>query len=120
MTCTKHLVANLEIDLIIWLKTQRLSNFWTKCPKPESRLWKSLKIPVKELTAFLSKNKWIYKRGSNWVGYQTKTNSGHLEHNINFVNKDRFSSHSDVFFVQVMLTAKGIVKVAEMLESQFA
>lgn len=76
---------------------------------------KTLKKRPQELIRFMSGRSWIYKRAGNvnWCGRQEKITAGYLEHREH-VYRDR----DDVERVatQVLVTAKGLVKLAELLE----
>jgi phage antirepressor YoqD-like protein len=76
---------------------------------------KTLKKGPQELIRFMSSRSWIYKRAGNatWIGRQEKIGQGYLEH--------REHSYTDSAGVprvatQVLVTGKGLVKLAELLE----
>ncbi|OTA15418.1 DNA-binding protein [Xenorhabdus beddingii] len=75
---------------------------------------KHLQINPKTLFNTLSSNKWIYRRlgKKNWIGYQDKLQQGLLEHKITIVAKD---DGTERVCEQVLVTAKGISKLAKML-----
>ncbi|MDC9588357.1 phage antirepressor KilAC domain-containing protein [Xenorhabdus sp. XENO-10] len=75
---------------------------------------KHLQVKPKVLFDTLSSNKWIYRRlgKKNWVGYQDKIQQGLLEHKLTTVTKD---DGTEKVCEQVLLTAKGISKLAKML-----
>ncbi|WP_228005924.1 phage antirepressor KilAC domain-containing protein [Xenorhabdus sp. BG5] len=75
---------------------------------------KHLQIKPKILFDTLSSNKWIYRRLGKkpWVGYQDKLQQGLLEHKITVVAKD---DGTERVCEQVLVTAKGISKLAKML-----
>ncbi|MBG6243499.1 MAG: DNA-binding protein, partial [Candidatus Symbiopectobacterium sp. Dall1.0] len=51
---------------------------------------KELQVRPKNLFAFLRERGWIYRRvgGKNWMAYQSKIQSGHLEHKISIIPCD--------------------------------
>ncbi|MBD2796054.1 phage regulatory protein/antirepressor Ant [Xenorhabdus sp. 18] len=75
---------------------------------------KHLQVKPKALFDTLSSNKWIYRRlgKKSWVGYQDKLQQGLLEHKITVVAKD---DGTERVCEQVLVTAKGISKLAKML-----
>ena len=77
---------------------------------------KHLQMRPKDLFAFLQESGWIYRRtgGSGWLGYQTKTQQGLLEHKVTVVTR---SDGSEKVTEQVLVTGKGMAKLALMLEA---
>ncbi|MEQ1976656.1 phage antirepressor KilAC domain-containing protein [Xenorhabdus sp. SGI240] len=75
---------------------------------------KHLQIKPKILFDTLSSNKWIYRRlgKKSWVGYQDKLQQGLLEHKITIIAKD---DGTERVCEQVLVTAKGISKLAKLL-----
>ncbi|PHM61171.1 phage antirepressor KilAC domain-containing protein [Xenorhabdus ishibashii] len=75
---------------------------------------KHLQVKPKVLFDTLSSSKWIYRRlgKKSWVGYQDKLQQGLLEHKITVVAKD---DGTERVCEQVLVTAKGISKLAKML-----
>lgn len=75
---------------------------------------KHLQIQPKYLFKMLSENHWIYRRagGKSWLAYQEKIQSGVLEHKVTTVER---SDGSQKVVEQVLVTAKGITKIAKML-----
>ncbi|WFQ80293.1 phage antirepressor KilAC domain-containing protein [Xenorhabdus sp. SF857] len=75
---------------------------------------KHLQIKPKTLFDTLSSNKWIYRRlgKKSWVGYQDKLQQGLLEHKITIIAKD---DGTERVCEQVLVTAKGISKLAKLL-----
>ncbi|MFC1121865.1 phage antirepressor KilAC domain-containing protein [Pasteurella multocida] len=75
---------------------------------------KHLQVQPKILTQFLSSKRWIYKRinSKSWIAYQDKIQAGYLEHKAN-----QYEDRSGVTKIseQVLVTAKGLAKVAELL-----
>jgi len=77
---------------------------------------KSLQVRPKDLFAFLSARKWIYKRagGKGWIAYQDRIQSGHLEHKIVTVEK---SDGSEKMIENVLVTVSGMVKLAQIVDA---
>ncbi|MDC9615591.1 phage antirepressor KilAC domain-containing protein [Xenorhabdus khoisanae] len=80
---------------------------------------KHLQIKPKTLFDTLSSTKWIYRRlgKKSWVGYQDKLQQGLLEHKITVVAKD---DGTERVCEQVLVTAKGISKLAKLLSVEKA
>jgi phage antirepressor YoqD-like protein len=76
---------------------------------------KHLQVRPKDLFAFLSARKWIYRRtgGKGWIAYQDRIQSGHLEHKIVTVEK---SDGSEKMVESVLVTASGMVKLAQLVD----
>jgi len=75
---------------------------------------KSLQVQPKFLFNLLSQNKFIYRRpGCNhWIAYQDKLQTGYLEHKVTTIER----TGSDAKTVeQVLVTPKGLVKLAGMI-----
>jgi len=72
---------------------------------------KNLGIRPKELFDWLAHNGWIYKRpgGAAWLGYQTKCNTGLLEHKSTTVLR---SDGTEKITEQVRVTPKGLYQDA--------
>lgn len=76
---------------------------------------KALNKRPKDLFAFMSAARWIYKRpgNRNWLAYGDKIQQGLMEHDdhiyINSIGEERVNSRA-------LVTAKGLVKLAELLE----
>lgn len=78
---------------------------------------KHLQIKPKALTQFLSTNRWIYRRlhSKPWIAYQSKLQAGLLEHKVSsYEDKEGNSKISE----QVLVTAKGLTKLATMLNGE--
>ncbi|MFP9228794.1 phage antirepressor KilAC domain-containing protein [Pectobacterium cacticida] len=75
---------------------------------------KHLQIRPKSLFKMLTERHWIYRRagGKSWLGYQDKIQAGKLEHKINTVP---LSDGSEKIVEQVLITAKGLGCISEML-----
>jgi phage regulator Rha-like protein len=78
---------------------------------------KALKVKPKELRLRLQSMRWIYRRagGKNWVGYQDKIQQNLVEHRIVSYKSSDIESNDHVT-EQVLLTPKGIAKLASMDE----
>jgi anti-repressor protein len=76
---------------------------------------KSLQIRPKDLFAYLSARSWIYKRPGcgHWLGYQTKTTQGLLEHKVETV---LLASGDERIREQVRVTPKGLSKLARLIK----
>jgi phage anti-repressor protein/phage antirepressor YoqD-like protein len=76
---------------------------------------KSLQVQPKRLFGWLQQHQWIYRRagGSGFVGYQNRIQSGCLSHKV--VTIDR-SDGSTATKEQVLVTAKGLTKLAESID----
>ncbi len=70
--------------------------------------------PVKRLFEAMSARRWIFKRPntSDWVAYQDKIQSGYLEHADHLY---RDSLGQERVRSRVMVTAKGLVRLADIL-----
>lgn len=66
----------------------------------------------KDLFAWLSANKWIYRRAgiAHWVGYQDKIQRGYLDHRVEEVTR---GDGSVKITEQVRITGKGMTKLAD-------
>jgi phage antirepressor YoqD-like protein len=78
---------------------------------------KTLKKPPQEFIRFLSLRGFIYKRTGNtaWIARQEKITAGYLEHREH-VYRDR--DGVERMATQVLVTGKGLVRFAEMLEEK--
>lgn len=76
---------------------------------------KALQIRPKDLFDYLSQNGWIYKRtgSANWLGYQSKTMAGLLEHKVTTVLRP---DGSEKVTEQVRVTPKGLTKLAALIQ----
>lgn len=76
---------------------------------------KTLNTSPTALIKFMQSRSWIYKRtgSKNWIGYQEKLTAGYLEHDeylyLDSERRERVST-------RVLVTAKGLVKLAKLLE----
>lgn len=77
---------------------------------------KTLQVRPKELFDFLRANRWIYNRAgsSENVAYQDKIQSGLLAHKTNTIQR---KDGTDKVVHQVLLTAKGLTKLAQTLRN---
>lgn len=76
---------------------------------------KTLDVKRDNLFQFMSSRRWIYKRAGNknWLAYDTIRHAGYLEHedHLYMDNEGR-----ERVAPRVLVTAKGLVKLAELLE----
>lgn len=88
----------------------------TLCPTDAA---KTLQIRPKDLFAWLSSNKWIYKRVgcSHWCAYQDKIQAGYMYHKTKTVYRE---DGSEKITEQARVTAKGLTKIAKSLEVEGA
>jgi hypothetical protein len=76
---------------------------------------KTLGVERNYLFQFLSSRKWIFKRAGNknWLAYDVIRKAGHLEHDdhlyMDDLGRERVAT-------RVLVTAKGLVRIAELLE----
>jgi phage antirepressor YoqD-like protein len=77
---------------------------------------KDLQMRPKDLFAYLSSHKWIYRRtgGIGWIAYQDKLQQGLLEHKITTVER---SDGTEKMTEQVLVTAKGMTRLAEIFQT---
>jgi prophage antirepressor-like protein len=77
---------------------------------------KHLQIRPKDLFAWLSRNRWIYKRSGarHFVGYQDKVQQGLVEHKVTTVTT---SDGTERVNEQVRVTPKGLAKLAGVFEA---
>lgn len=78
---------------------------------------KSLQVQPKKLFDFMREKHWIYRRpgGSGNVAYQDKIQAGYLTHKITTVQRE---DGTDKVCEQVLVTAKGLAKLASLLGVQ--
>jgi prophage antirepressor-like protein len=76
---------------------------------------KALQLRPKDLFDALAKKGWIFRRGSHWIGYAARTNSGHLEHKITTTTG---SDGTERVHEQVRITPRGLAVLAEVLAPQ--
>ncbi len=76
---------------------------------------KALQLRPKDLFDWLAQNGWTYKRPgtAHWLGYQSKTTSGLLEHKTTMVWR---SDGSEKITEQVRVTAKGLTRLATLIK----
>ena len=72
---------------------------------------KSLQVRPTDLFKWLSAHGWIYKRAgsSNWLGYQSKTQAGFIEHKVEVVVR---SDGTEKVVEQVRITPKGLARLS--------
>jgi anti-repressor protein len=75
---------------------------------------KALQVRPKVLFDYLKAHGWIYKRpgSSTWLGYQTHTSGGDLEHKVTTVLR---GDGSEKIAEQVRVTPKGLSKLAKLI-----
>lgn len=76
---------------------------------------KTLNKRPKDLITFMSTRHWIYKRAGNssWLAYQDKIQAGYMEHiDHPFVD----DQHRERVATRAHITAKGLVKLAQLLD----
>ncbi|MBB3639833.1 phage antirepressor KilAC domain-containing protein [Variovorax atrisoli] len=80
---------------------------------------KHLQIQPKKLFLWLSEHEWIYRRagGTGWLGYQSRIQSGLLEHKVTTVER---SDGSEKMVEQCRITPRGLSKLAELLNEKEA
>lgn len=79
---------------------------------------KQLQVKPKSLFDLMSHSKWIYRRlGTTWIAYQDKIQQGLLEHKVTVVKS---STGEDKQVSQVRVTAKGLSKLAKLLNVEVA
>ena len=73
---------------------------------------KSISKRPKDLFAWMQCHDWIYRRpgGSSWCAYQERIKSGLLTHKVTTVSR---SDGTEKIVEQVLVTAKGLAKLAE-------
>jgi len=80
---------------------------------------KDLQMRPKDLFAWLSQNKWIYRRtgNKNWFGYQDKIQKGLIEHKVTVVSR---SDGAEKTTEQVRITPKGLTVLAKQCADRAA
>lgn len=80
---------------------------------------KDLQIRPKDFFAYLNANNCIYRRagGKSWLTYQSKIQSGLLEHRVTVVTR---GDGSEKTVEQVLVTPKGLAKLSQSLNQQAA
>lgn len=75
---------------------------------------KTLQMRPKDLFLWLQANQWIYRRagGTTWIAYQHRIQSGVLEHKVTTVTR---SDGTEKVVEQVLVTSKGMARLAELL-----
>jgi anti-repressor protein len=78
---------------------------------------KALGQQPRKLFTWLEQNSWIYRRpgGSHWIGYQVRITAGLLEHKVKRIERRDQPDQPPRFVEQVLVTPKGVAKLAEML-----
>lgn len=75
---------------------------------------KTLQLRPSDLFSWLSQHRWIFRRtgGAHWVAYQDKIQTGMLEHKVTTVERP---DGTEKVTEQVLVTAKGMARIAEEL-----
>ena len=75
---------------------------------------KSLGVQPKYLFSWMQENDWIYRRpgSATWVAYQQRLKTGVLDHKVTTVEKQ---DGSEKIVAQVLVTAKGLTRLAELV-----
>lgn len=78
---------------------------------------KSLQLKPKRFVAWLLERRWIYRHpeGGRWLAFQPRLDSGMLEHKV--VTGQR-NDGTDWGTTQVRVTARGLARIAELLERE--
>lgn len=76
---------------------------------------KALQMRPKDLFSYLKEHGWIYRRtgADHYVGYQSKTTAGLLEHKITTVLR---ADGSEKVTEQVRITPKGLTKLSALIQ----
>ena len=74
---------------------------------------KTINMAPKVLFSWMHANNWIYRRqgSTRWIAYQHRIKSGLLDHKVETVKR---SDGSEKVVEQVLVTAKGLTKLAEV------
>lgn len=80
---------------------------------------KALATGPRALFAWLDRQQWIYRRqgGARWLGYQSKISAGLITHKVTRLERP---GQPAKFVEQVLLTPKGVAKIAEIMASDRA
>ena len=78
---------------------------------------KVLSMQPKALFKWLHEHQWIYRRAGNshWIGYQHRLQTGVLEQKATIVTK---SDGTEKTIEQVLVTAKGLARLSELMGGQ--
>lgn len=78
---------------------------------------KTLQLQPKKFILWMQEHQWVYRRagGSGLIGYQNRIQSGHMEHKVTTVAR---SDGTEKQVEQVLVTAKGLAKLATELGQQ--
>lgn len=74
---------------------------------------KILSIKRKDLITWMHAHRWIYRRGSRWVGHEDKTRQGLLDHKYYTIPGPDGQDRQEP---QVYLTAKGVSRLSVVLK----
>lgn len=67
--------------------------------------------------AKLAEKKWIYRLSGGWVAYQDRIHAGYLRHKITTITRE---GEDDKIVTQCLVTAKGIIRLAELFKKEEA
>lgn len=78
---------------------------------------KSLQVQPKDVFAWMSANRWIYRRpgGKGWIAYQDKIQQGLLTHKVLTVST---SDGREKVIENVLVTPKGLTRLAQAMEAR--
>lgn len=76
---------------------------------------KVLGVQPKKFFAWMQEHQWIYRRagGAGFTGYQARIQVGYLDHKVTTVSR---SDGSDKTVEQVLVTSKGLAKLAGLMQ----
>lgn len=76
---------------------------------------KVLGVQPKKFFAWMQEHQWIYRRagGAGFTGYQARIQVGYLDHKVTTVSR---SNGSDKTVEQVLVTPKGLAKLANLMQ----
>lgn len=73
---------------------------------------KVLQMRPKDLFQWLQTNNWIFRRGADWNSYQSRLSQGVMDHKVTVTTR---GDGSEKTCIQALVTARGLVKLAEIL-----
>lgn len=76
---------------------------------------KVLGVKRKDLITYLHAHRWIYRRGSKWVGHEDKTRQGLLDHKYHqVIGSDGYERQEPTVYV----TPKGVSKLSTLFQKE--
>jgi phage antirepressor YoqD-like protein len=75
---------------------------------------KVLQVRPIDLSRYLKTHRWIFKQGQEWRAYQSRINSGLVEHKEVTI----WANPVDKIMIQVRVTPKGLARLAEDFETE--